>query len=65
MNNAEFINDESKMSLQAGDLFDRVINLKFHCRDKSGKTESFVIRSDYEIGSASLRGRRQRPARPD
>ena len=49
MNNAEFINDESKMSLQAGDLFDRVINLKFHCRDKSGKTESFVIRSDYEI----------------
>ena len=39
MNNAEFINDKSKMSLQAGDLFDRIINLKFNCRDKNGKTE--------------------------
>lgn len=49
MNNAEFINDKNKMSLQAGDLFDRIINLKFNCKDKNGKTESFVIRSDYEI----------------
>lgn len=49
MNNVEFINDGSKVNLQAGDLFDRVINLKFNCRDKSGRTESFVLRSDYEI----------------
>ena len=49
MNNVEFINDQSKIKLQAGDLFDRVINLKFNCEDKSGKKESFVIRSDYEI----------------
>ena len=49
MNNVEFINDESKIKLQAGDLFDRVINLKFNCKDKSGKIESFVLRSDYEI----------------
>ena len=49
MNNAEFINDESKISLQAGDLFDRVINLKFTCVDKFDRKEEFVIRSDYEI----------------
>ena len=49
MNNVEFINDSSKINLQAGDLFDRVINLKFNCRDKNGRTESFVLRSDYEI----------------
>lgn len=48
-NNAEFISDERKLSLQAGDLFDRVINLKIICRDENGNTEEFVIRSDYEL----------------
>lgn len=45
----EFISDESKMSLQAGDLFDRIINLKIICRDEKGVEEAFVIRSDYEL----------------
>ena len=45
----EFISDESKMSLQAGDLFDRIINLKIICRDENGVEEAFVIRSDYEL----------------
>lgn len=49
MNNAEFINDESKIDLQPGDLFDKIINLKLNCIDKEGMRESFVIRSDYEI----------------
>ena len=47
---AEFISDESKLSLKAGDLFDRIINLKFYCQDKAtGNTEVFVLRSDYEL----------------
>jgi hypothetical protein len=47
---AEFISDENKVNLQAGDLFDRIINLKFHCQDKAtGNTEVFVLRSDYEL----------------
>lgn len=47
---AEFISDENKVKLQAGDLFDRVINLKFHCQDKAtGNSEVFVLRSDYEL----------------
>ena len=46
----EFINDEGKLNLRAGDLFDRIINLKFTCEEVStGKRESFVIRSDYEL----------------
>lgn len=49
MSNAEFITDSGKINLQAGDLFDKIINLKFNCEDKNGKKESFVIRSDYEI----------------
>jgi hypothetical protein len=49
MNSTEFINDKSKIELQAGDLFDKVINLKFNCTNKDGNKESFVIRSDYEI----------------
>lgn len=47
---AEFINDKSKINLQAGDLFDRIINLKFVCYDEiNKKAEEFVIRSDYEL----------------
>ena len=47
---AEFINDKSKVNLQAGDLFDRIINLKFVCYDEiNKKAEEFVIRSDYEL----------------
>lgn len=46
----EFINDNSKLNLQAGDLFDRIINLKFTCEEVStGNREAFVIRSDYEL----------------
>ena len=45
----EFINDEGKINLQAGDLFDRIINLKIICKDEKGVEESFVIRSDYEL----------------
>lgn len=46
----EFINDESKINLQAGDLFDRIINLKLTCYDAvNRKAEEFVIRSDYEL----------------
>jgi hypothetical protein len=48
--NAEFINDESKLNLQAGDLFDRIINLKFTCLNtKTNTLDEFVIRSDYEL----------------
>lgn len=47
---AEFINDESKINLQPGDLFDRIINLKLTCYDAvNRKAEEFVIRSDYEL----------------
>ncbi len=46
----EFINDESKINLQPGDLFDRIINLKLTCYDAvNKKAEEFVIRSDYEL----------------
>ena len=46
----EFINDESKINLQPGDLFDRIINLKLTCYDAvNRKAEEFVIRSDYEL----------------
>lgn len=48
----EFISDESKLSLQAGDLFDRIINLKIICKDNLGNEEAFVIRSDYELITA-------------
>lgn len=47
---AIFIDDENKLKLKAGDLFDKIINLKFYCRDKTtGKDEVFVLRSDYEL----------------
>lgn len=46
----EFINDESKLDLKPGDLFDKIINLKLTCYDKEHKkAEEFVIRSDYEL----------------
>ena len=59
----EFINDESKINLQPGDLFDRIINLKITCRDEKGTEEAFVIRSDYELitsgaGYTSEKGRK-------
>lgn len=47
---AEFINDESKIDLKAGDLFDRIINLRLTCvKTGTKKLETFVIRSDYEL----------------
>ena len=52
---AKFIDNESKINLKAGDLFDRIINLKLTCSkvDSNGKPvgepEVFVIRSDYEL----------------
>lgn len=47
---AHFISDEDKLNLQPGDLFDRIINLKFTCRKKdTDEQEVFVIRSDYEL----------------
>ena len=47
---AQFISDEDKLSLQPGDLFDKIINLKFTCRKKdTNEQEVFVIRSDYEL----------------
>lgn len=47
---ARFIDDENKINLKPGDLFDKIINLKFTCREvKTNKTEVFVIRSDYEL----------------
>ncbi len=48
--NAEFISDEGKVNLQAGDLFDRIINLKFTCLNlKTNIKDEFVLRSDYEL----------------
>ena len=47
---AQFIDNESKLNLKPGDLFDKIINLKFVCREvATGKQEIFVIRSDYEL----------------
>lgn len=47
---AQFIDNEDKLNLRPGDLFDRIINLKFTCRKKdSSEKEVFVIRSDYEL----------------
>lgn len=51
----EFINDEGKINLQPGDLFDRIINLRLTCAKigadgaPTSETEVFVIRSDYEL----------------
>lgn len=51
----EFIRDESKINLQPGDLFDKVINLRIVCAKMSAdgkptaEQETFVIRSDYEL----------------
>lgn len=48
--NAEFISDEGKVNLQAGDLFDRIINLKFTCLNLATNIkDEFVLRSDYEL----------------
>lgn len=50
MNKVVFSSDESKLHLKAGDLFDRIINLKIICEDKKTlELETFVIRSDYEL----------------
>ena len=47
---AELIPNEQKTALQVGDVFDRIINLKFNCHNKKTDVrESFVIRSDYEL----------------
>lgn len=46
------IPNESKLNvnLSAGDMFDRIINLKINClRPETLERESFVIRSDYEM----------------
>lgn len=50
MSRAVFTSDENKLHLSAGDLFDRIINLKLVCENKVTKEmETFVIRSDYEL----------------
>ena len=50
MSRAVFTSDENKLHLTAGDLFDRIINLKLVCENKVTKEmETFVIRSDYEL----------------
>lgn len=50
MSRAVFTSDENKLHLSAGDLFDRIINLKIVCENKVTKEmETFVIRSDYEL----------------
>lgn len=50
MNKVVFSSDENKLKLKAGDLFDRIINLKIICEDKKTlELETFVIRSDYEL----------------
>lgn len=45
------IPDEKKLAknLTAGDMFDRIINLKINCVNQNNERESFVIRSDYEM----------------
>lgn len=47
--NATLIPDEQKTELSVNDMFDRIINLKLTCVDEQGFTESFVVRSDYEL----------------
>ena len=50
-----FISDQSKVKLSAGDLFDRIINLKLFCKNKKTKAiEEFVIRSDYELSYTNM-----------
>lgn len=50
MNKVVFSSDENKLHLTPSDLFDRIINLKLICEDKTTKEmETFVIRSDYEL----------------
>lgn len=50
MNKVVFSSDESKLHLKAGDLFDRIINLRFTCENKvTNEIEVFVVRSDYEL----------------
>ena len=53
--------DKSKnnLQLQAGDLFDRVINLKFITSEQGGDgvekyVDEFVLRSDYELVDAKF-----------
>ena len=46
--------NKSNLQLQAGDLFDRVINLKFITSEQGGDgvekyVDAFVLRSDYEL----------------
>ena len=49
-NKAVFIPDEQKLNLTAGDMFDKIINVKITCVDvDSRQREVFVIRSDYEM----------------
>ena len=50
MNKVVFTSDENKLNLKAGDLFDRIINLKLTCVNQiTNELETFVIRSDYEL----------------
>lgn len=45
-----FISDAEKVNLSAGAMFDKIINLKLTCENKSTRLkEEFVIRSDYEM----------------
>lgn len=47
---AVFISNEQKLNLTAGDMFDKIINLKFTCINlDTNMEEVFVIRSDYEM----------------
>lgn len=47
---AVFIPDSQKVNLTAGDMFDRIINIKISCVDVDTRDrEAFVIRSDYEM----------------
>lgn len=50
INEAQLIPNEQKCNLGVGDIFDKIINLKLNCHNKTtGVKESFVIRSDYEL----------------
>lgn len=50
INEAQLIPNEQKCNLGVGDIFDKIINLKLNCHNKTtGVRESFVIRSDYEL----------------
>ena len=51
--------DKNNLQLQAGDLFDRVINLKFVTSEKGSDgvekyVDEFVLRSDYELVDAKF-----------